>query len=319
MAQKLLKTAKRLTEDGGHGDKWNVFDKDIKGFLAKAVHFAVKNGEVIIDETKEGTANTPEGELPACLIYTDCSDGDGYGINTVCAKSKDFGGDGDNLTLISMFPKFFDPITIKARINEIELFPNALEARLWLQTDFLPFAICAFDTDFCLNRGKYEKDEPYEFHIFALAFLIASTNGDSFSIDDEDGIRKHRATRAWIDKHGSFNTENDLENALRTWEPTTKEDLEPIVFDLSRLTMLMAHDVYADESQYSGEILQVMEPIYVSILGHKFWRLIVCVSGSGDGKELEIPFFVSENLTQEFCPKVGDYIKGTAWLGCYLK
>lgn len=319
MAQKLLEIAKKLEIDGGHGDKWDVFDKDTKRFLTNAIYFAINNGEVIVNETKEDAENTPDGELPACLMFADCSDGDGQGLNTVYAKSRDFGGGNDGLTLISMFPKFFVNSTISAKVNLIELFPNTLEARLWLQTDFLPFSVCAFDTDFCANRGKYGVGESYEFHLFAMAFSIASTEGDSFTIDDEHGIRKHRATRAWVEKYGLFDANSDLEAALLAWEPQTKEDLEPIVFDLSRLSMLMPHDEYADESSYSGEILSVVEPEYTYIFDCNFWHIIIRVSNVGNSQELEIPLFVSELTMQGYTPKVGDFIKGRAWLGCYLK
>jgi hypothetical protein len=319
MPQKLLKTAKKLEEDGGHGDKWAVFNDNVEEFIGTAINFAVKNGEVIINETKEDAANTPEGELAACLMHTDCSDGDGHGVNVVLAKSRDFGGDSDNLTLISMFPKFSVNSAIFAKVNLIELFPNSLEARLWLQTDFLPFSVCAFDTDFCANRGKYEVGESYEFHIFALAFSIVSTEGDSFAIDDEHGIRKHRATRAWVEKYGSLDAEKDLEAALLEWEPQTKEDLEPVVFDLSKLSMFMPHDKYADESSYSGEILEVMEPEYAYIFGCNFWQIVVRVSNTDGDRELEIPLFVSKLTMQGYVPKVGDFIKGIAWIGCYLK
>ena len=319
MSQKMLKTAKKLEEDGGHGDKWTVFDDNVEEFIGTAINFAVKNGEVIINETKEDAANIPEGELPACMMHADCSDGDGHGVNVVLAKSRDFGGDSDKLTLISIFPKFSVNYAIFAKVNLIELFPNTLEARLWLQTDFLPFSVCAFDTDFCANRGKYEALDSYEFHLFAMAFSIASTEGDSFTIDDEYGIRKHRATRAWVEKYGSFDTNSDLEAALLAWRPQTKDDLEPIVFDLSRLSMLMPHDEYADESSYSGEILSVMEPEYTYIFDCNFWHIVIRVSNVCNSQELEIPLFVSELTMQGYTPKVGDFIKGRAWLGCYLK
>ena len=319
MAQKLLKTATKLDIDGGHGDKWAVFDSDISSFIAKVIDFAVQNGDIVINETNIDATDIPDGELSACLMYADCSDGDRNGVNVVLAKSKDFDVDSDNLTLISMFPKFFVNSTISAKVNLIELFPNTLEARLWLQTDFLPFSVCAFDTDFCANRGKYGVEESYEFHLFAMAFSIASTEGDSFTIDDEHGIRKHRATRAWVEKYGLFDANSDLEAALLAWEPQTKEDLEPIVFDLSRLSMLMPHDEYADESSYSGEILSVVEPEYTYIFDCNFWHIVIRVSNVGNSQELEIPLFVSELTMQGYTPKVGDFIKGRAWLGCYLK
>lgn len=61
MPQKLLETAKKLEIDGGHGDTWDVFDKDTKRFLTNAIYFAINNGEVIVNETKEDAENTPDG------------------------------------------------------------------------------------------------------------------------------------------------------------------------------------------------------------------------------------------------------------------
>ena len=321
---KLLETARILgiEESGGHGDKWDVFDKDINKFLARALPVALKDSNVLIDEMSN-TSSVPEGEEPvSVLVHLGelKSESDSVsGLVSILGSTEDEHHKRVN-TLISFFPMFATDISYNAYIDGIELFPNHFEARLWLKIPNLPFEICIFDTAFGVHRGKYDNEIAYDASLSALAYYMRSTEGDEYKIEDEDGIRKHNATDAWVKKHGLFNRDTDLELALAEWKPSSPEDLEPVVFDLSRRRSFIPHDTFADDAQFAGKVIQVI-PNDTVLFDVSFWRVDVQIGNFEDDEETAfiVPIYTTENcFGNDWRPKVGEYISGNGWFNGFL-
>lgn len=321
---KLLATVRLLSVDeaGGHGDKWDVFAEDVDRFIAYALTMAVKEGDVVIDEMKD-SSTIPTNEEPVSILQSFGSQkvqSDSISAIVTVLGSAEDENHGRINTLISFFPMFSTDISYRANISGIDLFPNRLEARLWLEINNLPFNLCIFDTMFGVNRGKYERETSYAVVFSGLAYYMRSTEGDEFKIEDEEGIRKHRATNAWVEKHDFFSRETDLEAALSSWEPSSPKDLEPVVFDLSRRRTYMPHDSFADDAQFAGEVVRVI-PDDIILCDVSFWRVDVNVGIFEDEDETGfiIPFYITEKQFEEkWRPEVGEWVSGNSWINGYI-
>lgn len=322
--EKLLNHAKMLDEEesGGHGDKFAVFDDDLDAVIATILPLATREGKIIANQLDDPSL-LPEGERPAIIFHypSDAyNDTDSLGgiVSIIAPIEED--GETHN-TFITAYPAFESEWYYDAQINLIEIFPNTLEARLWLQIPELPFSVCVFDTLYALYRGTYEADTSYEFFLSGLAYIMSPTEGDSFTIDDPDDIRRHRATDAWIEKHGRFNRETDLETALKQWEPSSPEDLEPILFDLSRRRSYLPHDTYADDANFAGKVLKVV-PDALKVAGKSFWRVDVAIGAFEDEDQSDflIPYFITEERFKgEWRPIEGEWVAGNGWINAYAR
>lgn len=322
--KKLLNHAKVLNEEesGGMGDKWELFGDDTRLSISRILPIAAGQGKALINEM-EDNATVPDGEVPVSVLYypaesDDTRHSDG-GVVTIIFEIEGDEGEKQN-TLCSMFPMFYTDIRYETTITQIELFSNRLEARLWLDIPHLSFSVCIFDTMFGVHRSKYLVDANYEVILSGMAYWMRSTAGDEYRIEDEAGIRQHRATDAWVKKHGSFYRERDLETALSEWEPSTAEDLEPVVFDLSRMRSYIPHDTYADDGQFAGKVTRVI-PDALTMFGLSFWRVDVEVAEfeNDDESGFVIPYFIpEERFESEWRPNEGDWISGNGWHNGYV-
>lgn len=322
--EQLLKYAKELNEEesGGMGDKWDLFGDDTRLTISKILPVAAGHGKVLINEMEDRTT-IPEGVEPVAVLYypieSDDASGSDGGVVTLLLEGKNDEGEKIN-ELCSMFPMFYTDIRYGSAITLIELFPNRCEARLWLSIPNLPFSVCIFDTMFGVHRSKYISEANYEVILSGMAYRMRSTAGDEYRIEDEESIARHRATDAWVKKHGSFYRDTDLETALAEWNPESSEDLEPVVFDLSRMRSYMPHDIYADDGQFAGEVVRVY-PNAIEMFGVSFWRVDVAVAQFETDEENSfiIPYFIPENRFEgEWRPNVGEWVSGNGWHNGYI-
>lgn len=314
-----MKTEERyLTEEtaGGHGDKWAVFGDDASGTIAKMLPRALEEGKVW-QNIDDDPAVTRSDTLLAVVLHARGNDADENGIVSLLVRSMDIGMDSPNLTLASAFPFFAHGLELPCEVQTVEYFPDTIEGRLWLVCEELPFELCIFDTRFALHRTRYTNDGDYRFSVAALAYSIASTADDTVVIDDPEQIRQHRATRAWVERSGALSRETDLEAALEAYEPSGPEDLEPIVFNLSQMTMLMPDDVYSDDAQYSGKIVGI-EQRATTIYGTSFDRMEIEIGQ--EGRKVRLPLYVSEHVSGRagYYPNVGEFIRGRCWMQGYM-
>lgn len=310
---------KYLTEEtsGGHGEKWEVFSGDDEEWsILKMLPFAMEHSE-IWQNIDDDPAITRSGMFQAAVLFARGNESDDNGIVMPLARSSDLGVDSPNLTLVSAFPFFAHGLVLSCEVQTVEYFPDTIEGRLWLVCEELPFELCIFDTRFALRRTRYTNDGDYRFSVAALAYSIASTADDTVVIDDPEQIRQHRATRAWVERSGAFSRETDLEAALEAYEPSGSEDLEPIVFNLSQMTMLMPDDVYSDDAQYSGKIVGI-EQRATMIYGTSFDRIEIEIGQ--EGRKVRLPLYVSEYVLGRdgHSPKVGEFIRGRCWMQGYM-
>ena len=142
-----------------------------------------------------------------------------------------------------------------------------------------------------------------------LAYSMSLVAEDEeFVIDDPESIRRHRASLAWVEKHGSWNKETDLEALLAAWEPESPEDLEPIHFSMAKkmCAYIPRFGGVEDDAEYRGEVVDVKLNC-LRLFGVEFWWVDVAIARNE--QDLVIPFFVAERtLSDEWRPRAGDYV-----------
>lgn len=309
---------KYLTEEtaGGHGDKWEACAYDARQFLERIVPFAMEHSEVL-QRIEDDPAFSQSDMIVAAVLYARGNETDYNGIVFPLARSIDMGSDSPNLSIVSSFPCFVEGVELVCEVEAVEYFPNTIEGRLWLSCCELPFSLCIFDTHFARYRTRYTNDGDYRFTVSALAYSLASTTDDKVVIDEPEEIIQHHATRAWVERYGHFNREKDLQAALDAYDLSDPEALEPVVFDLSRMTMLMPDDIYSDDATFSGEIMAV-EHDATMLFGMRFDRLDVVISAEEKG--VVLPIYISNKVLERdgVSLKVGEFIRGRCWMQGYL-
>ncbi|MDR2874964.1 MAG: hypothetical protein LBV44_03425 [Methylobacillus sp.] len=355
----MLSTATVMSDEATgdhHRDRWNVFNGGTDA-IGDEVDAMVGQGEVLdtgLASKEDIDAVIASGEPKGTLLFCD---GKEKGARTsgaipiirmntgmtggmvIFRTNKDGTAHKLEIECCSMYPIFGDGAEVEGVVENLSLFPDRLQARLTIEIASLKFLIFAYDPLFCLHRALYREGESYLFSASALAYSMRSAKGLEHVIDDPDEIRHFRAREAWYEKHGEWAPEDKAES-LAAWQPQTPEDMEPIHFDMSQMTMLMPFTgaAPADDAEYSGEVVRVT-PDAVNVFGTNFWRVDVTLLRSGEdvagvritnshpfdfgtdkNMAVTIPIYVAENMFKgDWRPAVGEYVTGDLWLQAYVK
>lgn len=318
MTEWLFEQARELSDEqaGGHGNRWGVFNEDVEGFVTQWLRRALEHAKLV---TLGATGSQgqdrllAEGELRGeGLLYADRDEDQGRAglLALVALDVESESGERTNM-FWSAYPFFAEGIRYPARIEEMALHPNRLEARLILGV--AGTLVFAFDPLFYKHRGLYRADVTMIFSLCALAYTMMPTPEQEVVIDDPEKIRAFRASSAWVESHGS-DTETDKAADLKAWQPKSPEDLEPIRIDCSQGSLLLPNnDGPADDAHYQGEVKTVVPDVY-RLFGVSVWRVEVVVARP-DEQDLLLPIFVTEpSFEDAWRPSPGENVSGSAWI-----
>lgn len=289
--QLLLDGARELTaeESGGHGGRWQAFDEDVEGFFDRWLRPAVEKALVpelgVTDPGSESLAlSLGEPEL-AGLLYT------GDARNTGLMAVIEVQAKGESNVFVAGYPFFGDGAEYLATVDELRPHPNRAEARIDLALES-GASLFAFDAMFWRHRGIYREGEHYRFMVSGLAYSMGPTESQDVVITDPEKIRAFR--------------------------PDDPGNLEPVRIITSQMAALMpASSGPADDAGYHGEVVRVV-PRAVRALDMDFWRVDTVVMRADD-EDFVLPIYVAERyFTNDWRPRVGEYITGAVWVQAYL-
>lgn len=323
MTELLIHSAQILDEDkaGGHGSRWAVFDEDVSEFIDRWIAVALEDSTPVaysrIDEA--GIENLIHGGEPMgmTLLYSGKqAAGRRFGFMSLIERTTDENTGEPCNQFCSGYPFFGEGRELEAEVERVSLYPNRLEAEIQLNLASGGI-VFAFDPLFWQNRALYRANEFYLFSVASMAYLIQPAPQAEHVIDDPLEIRKFRARSAWAEKYGVWSQE-DEEESLAEWKPQSPEDLKPIRFDMSRMSMLVpVGKGEPGDAQFQGEVVHV-EPNSVKFLEVNFWRVDVIVMR--DEGDFTLPIYVAEHLFENnWRPAVGDYVVGAAWVQAYVR
>lgn len=322
MSELLLHSARELTENeaGGHGNRWGVFTPDVGAFVERWLRPAIEGGEVAVLGIEDEASNrvlVDNGEPSmVALLYTGQPRGESRS-GMMALIHTDPGGPGREARneFWSAYPFLGDGLEMEAWIEQVDLHPNRVEARLQLGLA-AGGAIDAFDPLFFQHRAVYRAEELYRFSVAGLAYRMAPTPPREQVIDDPHQIRRWHARGAWVKTHGQW-TRDDEEASLAAWQPASPEDLEPIRIDMSHMAALLpASSGPGDDASYIGEVVRVV-PRALRMFDVDFWRVDTVVLRADD--DVALPIYVAERLFEgDWRPAVGQYVEGSLWLQAHL-
>lgn len=311
-------------EAGGHGERWELFAENAKEIIANWLPTAINNSKVVELGVHDKASNAEliaSGEYQAAgLLYSDRKHDENLaGMLLVIAINVQDEPSGDvHNKLVTAYPFFTEGAQIDTVVESIDLFPNRTEAVITLLHGD-EMSLHVFDTLFYNHRALYRKGQKARFSIAALAYSMEPADTQTFTIDDPEKIRRHRASEAWAKKYGYWFKEEDEETALAQWEPETPEDLEPIRISTEQMAAYFPSSYGGgNDFSYRGEVTGIKPEAHV-LFGMPVWRIDVTVSRLMGDVDFTLPFYVTEKAFAEgWRPKVGEYVAGTAWMQGYM-
>jgi|GEM_PF-6735157 len=294
----LYEKARLLSEEeaGGHGDVWDLFDKGVDDFLVRRLPILLKHADPLPDPQTSPT----RGKL---LRYRENND-----IGIIAAVEIT---DEDRMLLSSLYPEFRG-IEHQAQIEEIELFPNRLEARVVISLPNILKEITFFDTRFLIAGRQYEEDSRYTVELAALAIYVEKAKSDPIVIDDPEEIEKYRARMHWLQTHDRYTQEEEAQ-ALELYRREVDGPLEPVVLQTNQMSIWLDERGREDLVLFQGEIVKIL-PNETEIFGNRFKCFHIAIHFFPDD-DLILPLYIHTKLISEDKSfQCGDYIFGDAWI-----
>ena len=321
MNELLIHLAEVLSEEdaGGHGNRWAVFNDDVDQFFDQWIRIALEESSPVAyshvnEEEIEKLIEAGEPRGMTLLYPGESAAGRRFGLMSLIESAYDESTGEPYNQFCSGYPFFGEGREIEAEVESVSLYPNRLEARIEL-SQIGGGLICAFDPMFWQSRALYRENQVYQFIVASMAYVIQPAPKTEHVIDDEMEIRKFRARSAWAEKYGVW-SQADEAASLAEWEPQSPKELEPIRFDMSRLSMLLPiENGQPGDAQFQGEVVHV-EPNAAHFLDVSFCRVDVIVMR--DEEDFTLPIYVAEPLFEDgWRPAVGEYVQGAVWIQAY--
>ena len=162
-------------KDQGHGSHWEtVFGEEsivtkLKEIVQDSGILSKKRAAVVLDDGVEEkdllTLMCPVSESQIPINFM-----------TILAEQ-----DGRS-ALVSGYPFIMDGLTVKGRIEDVEIWDNNVEAVVTIKLES-GTEICIFATDYHLSKDRYQQGKTCEANIAALAYLCNTDDRFSAALD----------------------------------------------------------------------------------------------------------------------------------------
>ncbi len=288
-----------LTDDqtAGHADHWRILTDDMSQEVPEWLQ------QMIEQATMPKGLNDDVSAKDSCLLL---SEDQPCHINQVLAMK-----DGKPARFINAYPCVDGPYGLVCHIQRMIVNDNTQDAVLRLRTADGSI-IYAFDQLYTANRHLYQQDSAYFVNFSAWAHEISISKQDEvIMVEDEEAIRYHRAFNDIVAaNNGQLPT--DLQQQIKNWQPTTKEQMQPVEINLGHMCAYLFGDTLGqeDEAWCQGQVLGKQETLFNKqpiIL----FDVVILREKDAD------PFVVrigAPSTEQTQAIKVQDYIQANIWL-----
>ncbi|NPA51033.1 MAG: hypothetical protein GXO02_05335 [Epsilonproteobacteria bacterium] len=267
-------------EAGGHGNKWGaIYNNNFK--MNELIPKLLKKSELLQDFL-DSEECTKDKMVPAGVLRSMAKDKNSA-LKFIIAPAKYVNNEGNSGVLVSAYPIFYEGVEIRGEVDSIEIFPNALEARVKLNCANYPFDIDFFDSKFAQNRCKYIKNKEYNFVVSALVYSFNINKGREVLYKETKGVNKLYR------------------------------------LDLSRFSTYFIDEVFKDHFYFSGEVIEVKER-FTNFFGERLHMVVIKIFDEMDFDPLILPLFISDKILMgKNIPKIGNIVEGYGWLQGYMK
>lgn len=281
----------------GHADHWRILtddmSEDVPQWLQQMIeHAALPKG-----------LNTNASAKDSCLLL---SEDQPCHINQVLAMK-----DGKPERFINAYPCVDGPYGLTCKIERLIVNDNTHDAVLRLRSADGSI-IYAFDQLYTANRHLYQQDASYFVNFSAWAHEITlSEQNEVIMVEDKEAIRYHRAFNDIVAANDGQVPDN-LQEQIKDWQPTTKEQMEPVEINLGHMCAYLFGDTLGqeDEAWCQGQVLGKQETLFN---GKSVILFDVVILREQDTD----PFVVrmgAMSTAETQAIQVNDYVQANIWL-----
>ncbi|TXD98297.1 hypothetical protein ES754_05060 [Psychrobacter frigidicola] len=240
-----------LTDEqtAGHADHWRILTDDMSHDVPQWLQQMIE--KAAMPKGLNGNVSSKDNRI---LLSEDqpCH------INQVLAMK-----DGKPECFINAYPCVNGPYGLNCRIERVIVNENTHDAVLRLRTTDGSI-IYAFDQLYTANQHLYQQNTPYFVNFSAWAHEITnSEQNEVIMVEDVEAIRYHRAFNDIVAANDG-KVPNDLQEQIKDWQPTTKEQMEPVEINLGDMCAYLFGDTLGqeDEAWCQGQVLGKQETLF---------------------------------------------------------
>ena len=247
--QSPIKVTLTDEQTAGHADHWGILTDDMSSDVPEWLQKMIEKAAM----PKGLNANVSSND--ACLLL---SEDQPCHINQVLAMK-----DGKPERFINAYPCVDGPYGLTCRIERMIVNENTNDTVLRLRTADGSI-IYAFDQLYTANRHLYQQNTDYFVNFSAWAHEITlSEQNEVIMVEDEEAIRYHRAFNDIVAANGG-QLPSDLQEQIKRWQPSTKEQMQPVEINLGHMCAYLFGDTLGqeDEAWCQGQVLGKQETLF---------------------------------------------------------
>ncbi len=179
-------------------------------------------------------------------------------INQVLAMK-----DGKPECFVNAYPCVDGPYGLDCKIERMIVSEGTHDAVLRLRTADGSI-IYAFDQLYTANRHLYQQGTSYFVNFSAWAHEISISEQDEvIMVEDVEAIRYHRAFNDIVAANNG-QVPTDIQEQIKEWQPTTKEQMQPVEINLGHMCAYLFGDTLGqeDEAWCQGQVLGKQETVF---------------------------------------------------------
>ena len=233
-----------LTDEqtAGHADHWRILTDDMSHDVPEWLQRMIEHATM----PKGLNAHTSSSDA-----YLLLSENQPCHINQVLAIK-----DGKPECFINAYPCVNSPYGLHCRIERMIVNDKTNDAVLRLRSADGSI-IYAFDQLYTPNAQLYQQNTEYFVNLSAWAHEITPSEQDEvIIIEDKEAIRYHRAFNDIVAANDG-QLPDDLQQQIKQWRPSTKEQMEPVEINLGHMCAYLFGDNLGqeDEAWCQGQVL----------------------------------------------------------------
>ncbi len=289
-----------LTDEqtAGHADHWRILTDNISHDVPEWLQQMIEQATM-----PKGLNGNVSAKDDKCLLL---SENQTCHINQVLAMK-----DGKPECFINAYPCIDGPYGLTCTVERMIVNEGTHDAVLRLRSADGSI-IYAFDQLYTANRHLYQQDTPYFVNFSAWAHEITLSNqNEVIIIEDEEAIRYHRAFNDIVAANDG-QVPTDIQEQIKDWQPTTKEQTQPMEINLGHMCAYLFGDTLGqeDEAWCQGQVLGKQECLFN---GKPIILFDVVILREQDAD----PFVVRVGAVSTADVKaiqVNDYVQANIWL-----
>ncbi len=289
-----------LTDEqtAGHADHWRILTDDMSEDVPQWLQQMIEKAAM-----PKGLNGNVSSAKDSCLLL---SEDQPCHINQVLAMK-----DGNPERFVNAYPCVDGPYGLTCTIERLIVNENTKDAVMRLRSADGSI-IYAFDQLYTANRHLYQQNTSYFVNFSAWAHEITlSEQNEVIMVEDKEAIRYHRAFNDIVAANNG-EVPSDLQEQIKRWQPTTKEQMEPVEINLGHMCAYLFGDTLGqeDEAWCQGQVLGKQETLFNGQTIILFDVVILREQNAA-------PFVVrmgAINTAGNQAIQVNDYVQANIWL-----